>query len=320
MKRATPEDVKKYGTSVALTTETDGHQHGIDSYERGCDCGCVNLTIDYSSDTDGNSHSHPITLEPLAIGASIGHSHDIDASLVVKTHNGGPHMVTKNDDTTTTTDEPTLETVQAENQRLTAIVGLSTEERAHFDALPDDMRSTFLGKSAADRRAEIVAKNDADPVVYTTTDGVEIRKSAGEAMIAIAKSNDELRKANDSLVKAREQDALEKRADVELSHLPGDLQSRAALLKAAESIPDEKQRDTALAALKSQNNTAKGAYRTLGHGGGLGEPSSDEDSLDKMAKSIAEKEGITYHQAYAKAITSPEGREIYAKSLDPTTT
>ena len=186
---------------------------------------------------------------------------------------------------TTQTNEPTLQQVQAKLDRAESIVALSSEERAHFDALPEDMRDTFLGKNVTDRRAEIVAKNDADPVVYTTTDGVEIRKSAGEAMIAIAKSNDELRKANDSLVKAREQDALEKRADVELSHLPGDLQSRAALLKAVESIPDDKQRETALAALKSQNETAKGAYRTLGHGGGLGEPSSDEDRLDKMAKS-----------------------------------
>ena len=249
-----------------------------------------------------------------------GHVHDLDTftKAVLETlEKGAPNMAEES----TQTNEPTLETVQAENQRLTAIVSLSSEERTHFDALPEDMRSTFLGKSAADRRAEIVAKNDADPVVYTTTDGVEIRKSAGEAMIAIAKSNDELRKANDSLVKAREQDALEKRADVELSHLPGDIQSRAALLKAAESIPDDKQRETALAALKSQNETAKGAYRTLGHGGGLGEPSSDEDSLDKMAKSLQEKNpDMSYEVAYAEALTSPEGREIYAKSLDPATT
>ena len=242
-----------------------------------------------------------------------GHVHDLDTftKAVIETlEKGEPNMP---EDTPQIT-EPTLETVQAENQRLTAIVGLSTEERAHFDALPEDMRSTFLGKSAADRRAEIVAKNDADPVAYTTTDGVEIRKSQGEAVISIAKSNDELRKANAELIKAREQANLEKRVKEELPNLSASVQARVELLKAVDAIENGDVQKAALAALKSADNAIKGAYRTLGHGGGLGEPSSDEDSLDKMAKSIQEKEpNLSFEQAYAKALTSPEGREIYRK-------
>ena len=210
MKRGKPEQVKKYGTSMYLTTEVDGHQHGIDSYRSGCDCGCVSLSVEYSSDLQGNNHSHPITIDPLAIGASVGHSHEIEGTIIVKAHEEAT-MVTKNDDPTTT--DPTLESVQAENQRLSSIVGLTSEERSHFDALPDNMRTAFLGKSAGDRQSEIVAKNSADPIVYTTTDGIELRKSQGEAIISIAKSNDELRKTNNELLEKAAQASLEKRAD-----------------------------------------------------------------------------------------------------------
>ena len=125
------------------------------------------------------------------------------------------------------------------------------------------MRTAFLGKSAGDRQSEIVAKNSADPIVYTTTDGIELRKSQGEAIISIAKSNDELRKTNNELMEKAAQASLEKRADTELSHIPGDVGIRAAMLKAIDAIPDETQRTGALAALKSKNDLGKAAFQTL---------------------------------------------------------
>ena len=163
MKRADPSEVKKYGNVMALTTESEGHQHGIETWGGYCECEGMKLSVDYSSDTEGNSHTHPLVSNPLAIGASIGHTHDIDGSILNKNCKGGAchGPPSKRTMTPRPTDEPTLESVQAERDRLAAIVGLSAEERAHFDALPEEMRTSFLGKSAEGRRAEIVAKNDA---------------------------------------------------------------------------------------------------------------------------------------------------------------
>lgn len=321
MKRAEPESLKKYGV-VALTSEADGHQHGVQIRKDNCWCGCdgqATLWVDYSSDTDGDSHTHPVATNTMDIGTSIGHTHEIEGAALLAAElqkaGGDCKMTTKNDDQTT--DEPTvtLESLTAENARLNSILGLSTEERAHFDALPEEMRTSFLGKSAADRQAEIVAKNAADPVVYTTIDGVEIRKSAGDAMLSLAKSNDALRKSNDDLVKAQEQATLEKRAETELSHIPGDIQTRAAMLKSIEGITDETLRQNAMSALRSQNEIGKSAFTTIGSMGGSFEAGSAEESLDKLAKGIMEKENIEYAVAYSKAMTSAEGRELYAKSV-----
>ena len=210
--------------------------------------------------------------------------------------------------------KPTRTQLEAENARLSTIVNLSSEEREHFDGLPEGMRNAFLGKSASERQAEIVAKSDADPVMYTTMDGIEIRKSAGDAFISIAKSNDELRKANAELTAAREQDALEKRA-AELSHLPGSIQVRAALLKSAEGIADKELREGAIAALKSQNTSATSAFETYGVRGGDGVSESD-DPIDVLAKQEqAADASLTYAQAYTKALQTREGQTIYAKTM-----
>ena len=249
-------------------------------------------------------------------------SHEIEGTIVVKAHekNGGPHDDDRRTKMATVTEEPTdtktpRAEIEAENTRLNAIVGLTSEERAHFDALPDNMRTAFLGKSAGDRQAEIVAKNSADPVVHTTLDGIEIRKSMGDAMLSLAKSNDALRQSQEVMTKAAEQATLEKRADTELSHIAGDVQMRAAMLKAIDAIPDQTQREGALAALKSKNEVGKAAFQTIGHIGGGFEAGSAEDGLDKMAKSMAEKDGGSYAVAYAKAVVSPEGKALYEKSV-----
>ena len=216
-------------------------------------------------------------------------------------------------------DQPTVAALQAQLARAQAVVALAAEERAHFDALPEDARTAFLAKSADGRRTEldaaVKAAADADPVVYTTADGVALRKSAGEAFIALAKSNDSLRKEADALRAEREAERLEKRAEFELGHLPGDLKTRAAMLKAIGGIEDESLREAAHDALKAQNEAMSKAFETRGHGGEPS-PGSPDDQLDKLAKAHAEKQGVSYQAAYADVLTSAEGRALYAKIVN----
>ena len=310
-----------------LTSEEEGHQHGIGVSR--CD-GEIAYYVSYASGPDDEAgHSHPLARSDsgYVLGIVAGHTHAIDqesmsrAVLALMTKaNVGKGEETMTDKTEKATDtQPTVEELQARLARTQAVVALNTKERTHFDALPEEAQTAFLAKSADDRKAEIEAvakaEQDADPVVYKTDAGVELRKSAGEALIEMAKANDRILCENAGLRKEREQDALVKRAEAELQHLPGDVKTRAAVLKAIDGIEDAAQREAAHNALKAQDGALAKAFETRGHGG-QPEPGSPDDQLDKLAKAHAEKEGVSYQAAYADVLTSTEGRALYAKTVN----
>ena len=219
----------------------------------------------------------------------------------------------------TTDDESTIGELRAELARAHAVVALNGDERAHFDGLSEDARTAFLAKSASDRATEInaVAKAapDNDPVVYTTYDGVEIRKSEGTALIAMAKANDALREEAEALRQEREQQVLEKRAEIDLAHISGDVATRAAMLKAIDAIEDEARRDAAHKALRAQNDAMAKAFQSFGHNGSP-DPTSPEVRLDEMAKAHADKESISQPEAYAAVLRTEQGRALYAETLE----
>ena len=304
-----------------LTSEEEGHQHGIGVSKHE---GEVVYFVSYTSGpNDDVGHSHPLARhdDGYALGVAAGHTHTISqealgrAVLALVTKNKGVESMTdKSTDT-----QPTVEELRDQLARAHAVVALNAGERAHFDALPEESRTAFLAKSTDGRRVEIEAlakaAQDADPVVYTTDDGVELRKSAGEAFIALAKSNDALRNEAEALRVEREQEQLEKRAATELPHLPGDIKTRAAMLKAIDGIEDDSQREAARNALKAQNEALAKAFETQGHGGDPA-PGSPDDQLDKLAKAHAEKNGVSYQTAYADVLTSEEGRALYDKAVN----
>ena len=216
--------------------------------------------------------------------------------------------------------EPTKETLAEALKVANAIIALKADEREHFNELDEDAKKKFILKSADDRKAAIdavtKAKTDADPVEYTTADGVEIRKSAGVALITALKSNDDMRKENAELRKQREQESLEKRAKSDLPHLPGDVKTRAAMLKAVDGIEDKAQREAAHNALKAQNEAMAAAFTTHGHTGGQSDPGSPEEELDKLATAHAEKEKVSKAVAYTEVLKTEQGQALYTKSVN----
>ena len=299
-----------------LTSEEEGHQHGISigAYE-----GSVEIRVMSSQGPEAEaSHDHPVVRSPegqYPLGVVAGHTHAIDQAamsgavlaLVTKTEGGEPM-------TTQTDTQPTVEELRAQLARAHAVVALTGEERAHFEALPEEARTAFLAKSADDRMSEIgavtKAAQDANPVVFTAADGTEFRKSDDPRAIAMAKRLDATEQENAALKARDEQTTLEKRAEAELSYLPGDVKVRAAMLKAIDGIEDEAQREAALGALKAQNEAMSKAFQTYGHGS-QPEPGSPDDQLDKLAKGYAEKNGGTFEAAYMKVADTPEGQALY---------
>lgn len=314
---------------AALTTAVDGHTHLLSLL--GHDGG------ELSSGTTSwvDEHAHPwIRNESgeIVIGeahATDGMSHDHQvgelSKLAEEEAAGETGKLGTQEDTVMTTEktqeqidaEASVVTLTAQLDRANQIAGLNDAEKAHFAGLEDAGKDEFLAKSADERKAliEDVAKaaTDADPIAYTTLDGVVLHKSAGEGFIAMAKSNDELRKRVEKAEAKAETASYEKRVEAEVPHLPGDMATRVALLKAVDGIENDEQRAASLGALKAQSVSLSKSFETFGHGS-TPAPGSPDDSLDKLAQAYqASHPEVTIEKAYDVVSQTPEGAELYSK-------
>ena len=202
---------------------------------------------------------------------------------------------------------------------------LPADLRKHYDGLADDAaRDAFLAKSADDQKAELSKGLGDDPVVYTTLDGTDIRKSAGDAVVAMAKRLDDQSRQLAKAQASAEDVELEKRATTDLGNIGGELLGKKALLKAVDGIADAKTKDAALAVLKAANTVGAGAFRKRGSGE-EGQPTAEgpagyemtesEAKLEDMAKAHAKEHQVTFEKAYAEVIQTEEGSQLYRKLL-----
>ena len=317
----------------ALTTEADGHSHLIVMTGAGGDEWKSGVT----SWADGHSHEW-ITDESgnVILTAADGHTHQI--ATIAKNKDGKPVQIEtckgvpapKQDPEAGNAAEPIgkngednmsnqdkgaeLEKKAAELQkncdRLTAIVGLSADQRTHFDTLSGADQDAFLAKSSDERDAVLKNLADADPVVYTTTDGDELRKSAGETVIKMAKRADDLAKQlakQEALAKRAE---LEKRASDEFPNLRGETVEKAALLGAVESISDEAVRGKVTEMLKAHD---AGLGKAFERQGTQSAPSDNSPSaqLDDLAKAYAKDNDVDITKAYDEVLKTAEGSRLY---------
>ena len=331
---ANPEKTEKAGGDIvgAVTGITDGHQHGLRLYIHDSEAS-IHVMYAQADGEEGHGHDHAIIKDDsgnYAISMNAGHTHTLDSNalsgallgILTKFRTGGNPMSEKT--------EPTAEeklakaeeqTAKAEEQakRLNAVIALAPDLRKHFDTLDESARTSFLAKDEKAQKGEIEAvrkaAEESDPVVYTNSDGLEVRKSHGPVSLALAKSHDSMRKENAELKRQREDSDLAKRAETELAHLPGDVGVRAALLKAVGSIEDKDQREAALAALKAQNENLSKSFVELGHRRAPAAGSPD-DGLDKLAREYATAHKVSYEKAYSAVLNTPEGGELYQKTLN----
>lgn len=211
---------------------------------------------------------------------------------------------------------------EAAAARSTAIAALNDVEKVHFNGLSDEAKTAFLAKSADGRKAEVDAVSkaaaDSDPVVYKTRKGTEIRKSAGETLLAIAKDADEQAKLNEDLAKKNAENDLRKRAGELLPNLPGAIDTRMEILRSVDSIQDVEKRKAAMESLSAQNAAMAGVTKTIGSAGGASGADRDDAptaKLDKLAKKHSEDNKVTYAKAYDAVLKTKEGAELYAASV-----
>lgn len=269
-----------------------------------------------------DDHNHPWILRDdnqIIIGTANDHTHVVDELSKLK---DGDIEMTPEEKAAAEKLEKANKELIAKNERLEKVAKLSGDVRAHFDKLKDeDEIVAFLALSDDEQKAEVdkikKAETDADPVVYKTTSGVELRKSDGLALIEISKSNDLREKENAELRKKIADQDLRKRAETDLKFLPGTVETRMVMLKQIDAIEDEKERELSLQALKSQNEAMSVAFEEHGTGGAPPAEGSAQASLDALAKKAHEADPkLTAEQAYAKVLETPEGAKLYEKSLN----
>lgn len=302
---------------LALTEPSDGHAHLIRTGDERD--GTTSYADEHSHgwmlDDGGNivlaeakGHTHGIAIltkslteEQLACLAEVRKS---EASTTAGTagDSGGRNMT---DQDKQPAEE--LATLKAELAKAKKLAELGDAEKEFMKAL--DAPEKFLELSADERKAQMAKAQDADPVVYKTEDGLEIRKSAGDVVLALAKKADEERKARQELEKQAAEADLAKRAQ-ELQ-ISGDDAAKRALLKAVDSLGEAEQK-AALELLNTNTERLAKAQESLGSSDAGA--SDAETELENIAKRIREADPkLTKEQALVAAMDTAEGASALLK-------
>lgn len=197
-------------------------------------------------------------------------------------------------------------------ERAEQIANLNDAQRGVFKSLEGEEADAFLAKSDEERDAIVAKAEDSDPVVLTTLDGVEYRKSDDPRLIALAKAADEERAARLAMEAERKQERLAKRAE-ELGNLPGDEDARLALVKAVDGL-DSDVKSKVDEILKAANSGLSKAFERNGTSQAPEGGSDAGGKLDSLAKRLqADDPKLSFAKAYDLALKTDEGRQLYTE-------
>jgi len=320
-----------------LTTAVDGHTHlvcGVDDMQAGC------TSSEPMPGSEFGWHSHPWVRdgESITIGESMGHTHEVSSSVAMRAPGVTVERVAFGDASKSTTanpspnvePQPSNEAIKMDpkdeqianltkrstvlSTMLLACAALPTDQRDLVAKLAPTELETFLAKSPTERAAETAAAIAADPVLYKSKDGTEIRKSQGELSAKMAKQLDD---AHELLAKSQLEAAqarFEKRASEEIGHLAGESICKIAILKAIDGIADEKLRSDALTVLKAADAAMKDAGKAKGAnpGDAAGNVESPLAKFHTKRAEFAKTINKDARAATADFIATAEGAELYA--------
>lgn len=329
----TPIDEQKKRGPVAklvkrqlATDEVDGHAHAVMVYEDG------SMSVQYATSAGAaNGHSHGIICQDGIVSVLLdsGHTHTLQGAAVVAVPSDAIVVVTDEkraptrDGAAVVANKSTQDAALSHGGPMKLIV-LTEAQHAHYSKLAAADAEAFLAKSSAERDAVLADVAKADPVVYKTASGIEVRKSHGDVALQLAKQADEnaaqVAKATEiaNVEKAaREATELAKRAAEIMPNLAGSDAVHCAILKAVESIVDEKLRGEAIQALKGANAIAKSQASAPGHNPGA-DPQPESSAVAKLdavtAKYMADHK-VDRPTARVEVLKTAEGKRLYAESV-----
>ncbi len=329
MKAAGDDDLRK---RLRLTSVKDGHQHTMEKQEG-------RTSYDTSKGAE-YGHSHPIVINDdgtVTLGMAEGHTHTVIEKRITVTEalaelpgnqsepansgggqNTGEHPMTKTAEEIAAEKEAVEKRIAGLEKNLataTALASLNDVQKAHYGTLSPEAQAEFLSATPDARTASVEKAAGDDPVEYTTLDGVDIRKSAGALTISMAKRLDESETNLRVEKAAREREGFVKRANAELSNLPGNESAQVALLKAVAGIPDAADRTAVGEILTAANSGVSKAFETAGtSAGSTGGAADAEAKLEKMAQELSASSGDSFQKSYRAVLETPAGRELFKQT------
>jgi len=204
---------------------------------------------------------------------------------------------------------------------MTAIAEMTDTQKAHLAKLSGDAREVFIKADASGRNAIIEKSRGDDPVVYTTSDGLELRKSDGTAAIALAKRLDDIAKENATLKTVLEttkatSDAEEvERVVAKLAHIGKPVEEKRVMVQAIMKL-DGEARKTALDALMVGAEQFAAVRKFAGVPAVGSSAMTAHEELNKLVNSRLEKAetGVTYEKAMADVLMTPLGAKLYEEA------
>lgn len=318
-----------------LTSAEEGHQHGIivDPWDEN---DASHIRVDYAYIKDEEySHDHKLLIAAdggITVSENNGHTHNIDADAMRDILFS--RMINKSNENQSTieftnaadnggliakeTTMPDPKTVSQEDHDkvlkkvalLTALTSMPEIHKAHYATLDDAGQTAFIDKSAEDRGLDVELKKSADPVVYTADNGDVFLKSDDPKYVRMAKQNDITSRNLNKSLELNDALVFNKRADDELSHLPGNKVSKSALLRAVDGIEDEAIRKNVLLTLKAADDSGSSHFKRAG----TTEPTINKSASDKLGEKIskyATDNSVSEVEANTAVMNTQEGRALY---------
>lgn len=242
------------------------------------------------------------------------HIESIRASLSLGNDSEDESLVETLPENIKMTTEKDLEAKLAETAKqlvkMESYAALNDAERNFYRRLEPGAQMAFLSKTAAQRVEEI------KPIYTSLSTGRNFTTADDPAMVEMAKQQDADRKSFQERLDLETNKNYTTRASVELAHLPGTVEGRAALLRAIDDIKDEKLRGEALAACKANDERQSVFFKAQGTNGAVRPQlaSSPEAKLEKMAKDHMVIAKCSYEKAYAVVMETPEGTALYTEA------
>lgn len=163
--------------------------------------------------------------------------------------------------------------------------------------------------------AEKAAAQDAtNPVVFKSADGTSFRKNDDPRLVAQAQRIDALAKSSTEANEKAAMADFAKRAATELTHLPGDVVAKAALLRAVSGISDEAARKGVETLLRAHDSGMAAAFKRSGTSQVPTTGVTPAAQLDTLAKNLVETKKIPYGKAYEEILKSAEGKALYEQT------
>lgn len=206
--------------------------------------------------------------------------------------------------------EAKIAELEAANTELKATAELTDGEKAHIASLSTSEAKRFRSLEKSARLAEVAKALEADAVVVEFN-GQQYRKSAGPAVIELAKAAkaqaDEIAKQAAELKKAR----IRKAASEILKNAPGDNETHDFIVEQLEN------NEKAIATLKGLVAASTIGKSAPGFGGSQDEqPDGPAAELAALAKRYAEANKCDERTARLAVLKTEDGRRLYGEAED----